>query len=401
MDSIENNKRQKHPLDGAQLEEGGKKHKKQKKHHHSDDSASEPFQNITNLLKALDAALDEETTPSLIGDEALKRCLDLRTVLRAPKSPLKQQDEPNIPKTLTPASITPWKLDELPEDLPPLPVVLDKTLEEAAFTHTNTGGGRITDITYERLEWVGDSYMELVAALLIGQTFPHHTPGKLSQLRERCVKNLTLSEYATAYGFDKRANLGPNFKPSAKDMIKILGDMFEAYVAAIVLSDPENGLPRAAEWLKGLWGRTLAKEIREEEEKGIKIQNPMWKLVGEARDIIAQQKAPLPSKDQLTQAIGGRGVRIEYRDMGPPGKDRTNNLPLFSVGVYLTGWKERDKLLGRGSANGKKDAGIKAAEQALNNKKMMAIYMERKRMQDEQDRLDKEAVEQAKALSKT
>ena len=345
--------------------------------------------------------MEEDATPSSIGDEALNRCLELQTILRAPKSPPKQQDGPNIPKTLTPASITPWKHSELPSDLPPLPAVLDKTLEEAAFTHTNAGAGRITDITYERLEWIGDSYMEIIAALLIGQTFPHHTPGKLSQLRERCVRNLTLSEYATAYSFDKRANLGANFKPSAKDMIKILGDMFEAYVAAIVLSDPENGLPRAAEWLKSLWGRTLAKEIREEETKGIEIQNPMWKLVGAARDMITQQKAPLSPKDQLQKALGARGIKIDYRDMGPPGKDRTNSLPLFTVGVYLTGWKERDKLLGRGSANGKKEAGTKAAEQALNNKKMMAIYVERKRMQEEQDRLDKEAVEQAKALSKT
>ncbi|TVY40315.1 Ribonuclease [Lachnellula subtilissima] len=401
MEGFQSNNRQKHSLDVGQLEEGGKRHKKHKKHHHSDDSPPETSQKITNLLKALDAALEEDATPSLIVDEALNRCLELRTILRAPKSPPKQQDEPNIPKTLTPASITPWKHSELPSDLPPLPAVLDKTLEEAAFTHTNAGAGTITDITYERLEWIGDSYMEVIAALLIGQTFPHHTPGKLSQLRERCVRNLTLSEYATAYSFDKRANLGANFKPSAKDMIKILGDMFEAYVAAIVLSDPENGLPRAAEWLKGLWGRTLAKEIREKETKGIEIQNPMWKLVGEARDTITQQKAPLSPKDQLQKALGARGIKIDYRDMGPPGKDRTNSLPLFTVGVYLTGWKERDKLLGRGSANGKKEAGIKAAEQALNNKKMMAIYVERKRMQEEQDRLDKEAVEQAKALSKT
>jgi ribonuclease III len=63
----------------------------------------------------------------------------------------------------------------------------------------------------------------------------------------------------------------------------------------------------------------------------------------------------------------------------------------------LTGWKEKDKLLGRGSANGKKEAGMKAAEEALNNKKMMAILVERKRQQDEQDLLDKQAVEEAKA----
>lgn len=177
---------------------------------------------------------------------------------------------------MTPVSITPWKSSEILNHLPPLPAVLDKTLEEAAFTHTSAGGGKITDITYERLEWVGDTYMELVATLLISQTFPHHNPGKSSQLRERCVKNVTLSEFSYAYGFDKRAKFDKEFV--TKDMTKIMGDIFEAYVAAIILSDPLDGLPRAAAWLKGLWGRTLEKEIRAEEARGITVRNTLSKI---------------------------------------------------------------------------------------------------------------------------
>jgi ribonuclease III len=330
--------RNKHSLNERQLEEPGKKHKKHKKYH---DSSPRPMssssQKVANLLEALDEALHEdgmEETLSLVGDEALNRCLDLRTSLsNPPASQPKPQDEPNIPKTLTPTSITPWKHSQIPSTLPPLPAVLDKTLEEAAFTHTNAGSGKITDITYERLEWVGDTYMELVATLLIGQTFPHHTPGKQSQLRERCVKNITLSEFAHVYEFDKRANFGLNFVPPI--MTKVMGDIFEAYVAAIILSDPENGLPRAAEWLKGLWGRTLEKEIRQEEARGINVQNPMWKLVGEARDTITKQKAPLNSKELLQKALGAKSIKLDYKDIGEPRKDRNNNLALFTVGMQL------------------------------------------------------------------
>jgi ribonuclease-3 len=431
----------KHPREDGQSEPRSKKHKKRhvspdqipfdafsntfqgeengsaKSQKSRDPMKKSSSQKVANLLKALDEALDEdslEETSNTIGNETLKQCLDLRTSLRTqtpsssdaepvppsskPASETKPSDGPNIPKSMTPVSITPWHSSDLPNNHPPLPAVLDKTLEEASFTHTNTGAGRITDITYERLEWVGDAYLELVATLLISQTFPHLTPGKMSQFRELCIKNLTLAEFSRAYGFDKRAKLGNLVVRDQASMTKIHGDMFEAYVAAIILSDPENGLDRAAQWLKVLWGQKLKKEIVQEELRGkeIKISNPMWKLVGDARDAI-KQKAPLNPKDQLQKALGSKGVKIEYRDIGTETKDRTNKLPLFTVGVYLHGWGENGKQLGRGSANGKKDAGMKAAEEALRDKKMMAGYIEKKRVFDEQMELERQALQQAKS----
>lgn len=211
------------------------------------------------------------------------------------------------------------------------------------------------------------------------------------------MKNLTLAEFALAYGFDKRAKLGNLFVKDQATMTKIHGDMFEAYVAAVVLSDPENGVERAAEWLKILWGQKLKKEIVQEEIRGkeIKVSNPMWKLVGDAREA-AKQTAPLNPKDQLQRLLASKGVKLEYKDIGPATKDRTNKLPLFTVGVYLHGWGENGKQLGRGSANGKKDAGMKAAEEALRDKKMMAGYMEKKRIFDEQMELERQALQQAK-----
>lgn len=379
----------------------------------SPESVSSSSPKITYLIKALDEVLDENggsEISKLFGDGALHQCRDLQNSLRghksstngiditaAPATSIKAQEGPNIPKTMTPVSISPWKSSQIPRELPGLPAILDKTLEQAAFTHTNAGSGKITDLTYERLEWVGDIYLELTATLLISQTFPHLTPGKSSQMRETLVKNITLAEYARTYGFDKRANLGPNFEiKDQQKMAKIMGDMFEAYVAAIVLSDPENGVTRAAEWLKTLWGQTLRKKIIEEEKSNVNIQNPMWRLVGEAREAVAQ-KVPLNPKEQLQKAIGCRGVKVEYKDIGTEKKDKTNKLPLFTVGVYLTGHGESGKLLGRGSANGKKDAGMKAAEEALRNKKLIAEYMKRKKEQDEQVELERQALAQAQS----
>lgn len=165
-----------------------------------------------------------------MGEESFNRSLDLRTALRKhtsetagiaiqnpssstqvmPSSPKPQpmsHDIRNVPKLMSGLALTPWKASEIPTVLPPLPDILDKALEKATFIHAGTTVGTATELNYERLEWLGDAYIELAATLLISQTFPFKTAGKSAQLRERLVKNITLAGYARKYGFDKRATL--------------------------------------------------------------------------------------------------------------------------------------------------------------------------------------------------
>ncbi|KAL3960147.1 hypothetical protein ACCO45_005264 [Purpureocillium lilacinum] len=64
----------------------------------------------------------------------------------------------------------PWKSSEISSQLPPLPQVKDPELEKRAFTHP--GVPRNGEESYERLEWLGDAYIELAATGLIFKTFP-------------------------------------------------------------------------------------------------------------------------------------------------------------------------------------------------------------------------------------
>lgn len=174
-----------------------------------------------------------------------------------------------------------------------------------------------------------------------------------------------------------------------------MGDIFEAYIAAVVLSDPANGVSRVSEWLKNLLGITLAKDIIYEERKGLKIDSPLWRLRGkvESVELVSSQPPPPNPKDQLRLLIGAKGVKLAYKDAAPERKDPTNKLALFTVGVYLDGWGEKDKLLGTGKANGKKDAGFKAAEMALANTKLMKVYTEKKKIFDAQMELERQVLE--------
>jgi ribonuclease-3 len=137
-----------------------------------------------------------------------------------------------------------------------------------------------------------------------------------------------------------------------------------------------------------------AEIINQEKSPEAKLRSPIWNLRMDPAMI--DQPHPththLNPKDQLSKALGSKGVKIEYREAAPETKDKENKLPLFTVGVYLTGWDEKDKQIGVGRANGKKEAGMKAAEMALNNKKLMKVYMDKKKAREALAEKEEEAL---------
>jgi len=350
-------------------------------------------------LNSLNELLDEpDESRRILGTDTLEQCLSLQRNLQK-FSRSKNTSEPlsaNIPKSLSHLSVAPWAAADIPKKLPPLPEVRDPTLKAGAFIHQGITSGRDTDLSYERLEWVGDAYLYITSTLLISQTFPTLTPGKCSQMRERIVKNVQLAEYARQYGFEARAKLPEqeNSKPPT-ERAKMFGDMFEAYVAAIILSDPVNGVTTCTEWLKAVWSMTLEKDIRAA-DRSARFDSPLWNLRGAVETVqvnTPKERQDLPPKDKLRKLIVSPGVDLTYRDCAPVKKDPYNRLATFSIGVYMTGWGEKDKQLGFGTGTGKKEAGFKAAEMALANTKLMNVYVEKKRLFDIQQKLERKALE--------
>ncbi|KAK4175939.1 ribonuclease III domain-containing protein [Triangularia setosa] len=309
----------------------------------------------------------ETTQPPTIQD----------TTERAPKRQ-KPASSSSSSHSFSPSEFSPfalcskWTTKDLSKSkatLPPLPPILDPTLEAAALTHSGRKKSP-SDLSYERLEWIGDVYLELIASELIYSTFPTIPEGEMSRRRELLIRNSTLSAFSIRYGLDKRANFPEEFQlagrpkgstANAKRKEKALADIFEAYVGAIVRSDPANGYKNAVAWLKALWGPLLEQEVKVEE--------------GGGREIDKEQNP----KVRLEQLIGASHVKIEYRDLPGTGERWVDKQPQFGIGVYFTGWGEENVLLGEAWDFGKKGAGHKAAEKACGHPVVLTRLVERKR----------------------
>lgn len=140
----------------------------------------------------------------------------------------------------------------------------------------------------------------------------------------------------------------------------------QAYIGAIILSDrdfeaPEDGQPtmsgfeEAEAWLTALWVPILLEE------------DPNIAVV-------------VNRKDELAKAVGDKGVKIEYLEDKPMFLSQGGAMQNYTVGVYITGWGLERKILGQGVAVGKKEAGMRAAADALDRNPFVEELHEKKRV---------------------
>ena len=289
-----------------------------------------------------------ELFSTVVGDDVVAATLKLGQVLHS-KQLADGFFATSIPQSRNKRSNIKMELDRPSSSLqsyislPDLPLILDPSLERAVFTHRGTMHND-TDINegYERLEFLGDAYLKQIACQLAYDMFPASPPGRLSHISQNLVRNETLARFSAAYKFDERIKLHPHHLNSEKGRMKLLGDVFEAYSAAIVLSYPQNGVTILEEWMKKLW-------------------------VPKLNELKVERSINLTAKVELAQRIMSKGMKIEYREVAPPQLDNGGATKSYTFGVFFTGWTWVNEHLGTGSGLNMKEAGNRAAMEALSN----------------------------------
>ncbi|KAH7087719.1 ribonuclease III domain-containing protein [Paraphoma chrysanthemicola] len=305
----------------------------------------------TGLVALLDRFVAAETTPEADKDIlyhacALRRLLSSRNDKSVSAQAKRELDEKRPEKTAR--IVVPDYVERkvvAAKELPPLPTITETHLHEAVFTHrsahikpTNVHQTIDLNLDYERLELLGDAYIELMATRALYSRFPHVEVPQLSSWRERLVENATLSQFSEAYGFPDRLKHKLPWEKDSKAWTKVVADVFEAYVAGIVLSDPDNGFNIAEQWLDELWAT---------------------KLLDFKETIIENTRA----RDDLQKLCFVNHVEIKYKEERAMVYE--HGVQNYFIGVYLTGWGYEQEWLGSGEGRNKVQASIAAATDAL------------------------------------
>uniref|UniRef100_A0A669EEC6 Ribonuclease 3 n=1 Tax=Oreochromis niloticus TaxID=8128 RepID=A0A669EEC6_ORENI len=158
---------------------------------------------------------------------------DLREVwLNYPPHPLQVQ-EPQTDRQLIETSPVLQKLTQFEESIGVL--FTHVRLLARAFTLRTVGFNHLTLGHNQRMEFLGDSIMQLVATEYLFIHFPDHHEGHLTLLRSSLVNNRTQAKVAEELGMQEFAITNDKTKRPVALRTKTLADLLESFIAALYI----------------------------------------------------------------------------------------------------------------------------------------------------------------------
>lgn len=122
----------------------------------------------------------------------------------------------------------------------------DIHLYELAFIHESYSNENDIDECYERLEFLGDSVLDLVVSEYLYYIDSELTEGQLTRMRANYVCKKALYTYSTELGLDQYIKLGVGAELSRREIDSVISDVFESFIGALYL---DLGLEAVEEFL--------------------------------------------------------------------------------------------------------------------------------------------------------
>ena len=109
---------------------------------------------------------------------------------------------------------------------------LSTSLFEEAFTHGSINKG----LSFERLEFLGDSLIEACVTMMIFKAFPEASEGQLSRWRSVLVNQKTLAKISCELELPKNLKAHPDQRNDLIKNTRIQASLFESLCGAIALN---------------------------------------------------------------------------------------------------------------------------------------------------------------------
>jgi len=202
----------------------------------------------------------------------------------------------------------------------------DRDLLERALTHASVGDGARAVRHYERLEFLGDRVLNLMAAERLMALDTEAREGELSRLLASLVNYHACARVARQIGLPLALRLSASAtKIGARESDSVLGDACEALIAALYI---DGGLETARAFFSRFWA-------------------PEFDSLGEPR-----ARDP---KTQLQEWAQGQGLPLPaYKVVSRDGPDHA---PCFTVEVSVQGY-DSESAEGRSKQEAEKAAAL-------------------------------------------
>lgn len=247
---------------------------------------------------------------------------------------------------------------------PILPTVHDQDLLRQAFTHRSYATASapaqstkvfLTSLHNERLEFLGDSFLNHSVTKMLFSRMPDAREGELSLLRAELIGNTTAAAFGKLYELDKQLLLNDTAeRDGVRKTPKVIADTFEAYLGAIVLDGPD-GVIRADTWIRELMTPRVTEYLANQ--------------VREAVDVLAKQKVwnhfikRYPAMTVHEDGATRPAVTIKYEWVDGGGGNEGGFI--VAAKVYHPERKVDGYEVGRGFGLNKKEAEHRAAMDAV------------------------------------
>lgn len=191
---------------------------------------------------------------------------------------------------------------------------LNPHLYHLAFIHESYSNENDLDECYERLEFLGDTVLDLVVSEYLYNMDSSLSEGELTRLRSNYVCKKALYTYSTKIGLDKYIKIGAGVELTTREIDSVISDVFESFIGAMYL---DSGLETTKRFLY----QTVIPHIRQGDiffydyksqlkhlcdQKSLELSYELINEVGEPHDKIFTMTAVINGKRKGTGKGGSK-----------------------------------------------------------------------------------------------
>lgn len=195
----------------------------------------------------------------------------------------------------------------------------------------------LQEMSYERLEFTGDSILGAVTSCYLQERFPAENEGFLSKMRTKLVNGKMLGYLSAKIGFPKFAIISKQVEDAnGRNNYKIMEDIFEAFIAALYLDNDDQGFHICQRWVV-----YIIENYLDFTELILQRTNYKDMLVAHMQHQLQDQprfyEINIVSKDNskvFTYCVKDKNNTVIGTARGPTKKDAENNVSLEALKYY-------------------------------------------------------------------